>query len=166
MRDCRDAAAGRAAGLCSFELLAVRDAAADFFNNFTQGGTHRDLNKAGVVDLTAECEHLGALGSSRCPWRRNHSRSVEDDLRDVGIGLNVIQNGRLAEQALECRERRTADAARRACLRWRSSARSLRRRRTRRRRGGAQGRNQSRCRRCFCQAGRILSAWLMAICRR
>ena len=37
----------------------------------------------------------------------NHSGAVEDDLRDVGIGFHVVQNGGLAKQALVRRERRT-----------------------------------------------------------
>ena len=87
--------------------MAARDAAADFFNNFTQGGTHRNLNKAGIVNLTAECEHFGTC-ALLCANAAEPLRSLEEDLRDVGIRLNVIQNGRLLEQTSECRERRAA----------------------------------------------------------
>ena len=34
-------------------------------------------------------------------------RALQDDLRNVGIGLHVVQHGGLAEQALDRRERRT-----------------------------------------------------------
>ena len=34
-------------------------------------------------------------------------RALQDDLRHVGIGLHVVQDGGLAEQALDGRERRT-----------------------------------------------------------
>ena len=69
----RDAAAGGAAGLRGLELLAVRDAAADVIDDGAQGGTHGDFHQTGVVDLAAQCEHLGALGAARCPWRRYQS---------------------------------------------------------------------------------------------
>ena len=58
----RETSAGRTAGLGSLELLAVRNAAADLLYDLTQGGAHRDFHKTGVLDLAAECEHLGALG--------------------------------------------------------------------------------------------------------
>ena len=34
--------------------------------------------------------------------------AVEDDLGDVGVGFNVVEDGGLAEQALDRREGRTA----------------------------------------------------------
>ena len=61
----RDTAAGGAAGLGRFELLAAGDTAADFFDDFPQGGAHGDLHQAGVVNLAAQGEHLGALGFLR-----------------------------------------------------------------------------------------------------
>ena len=59
---CRDTSAGRAAGLCCFELLAIRDAAADLFDDLAQSGTHWDLYEAGVVDLAAQRKYLGSFG--------------------------------------------------------------------------------------------------------
>ena len=102
----RDASAGRTAGLCSLKLLAVRDAAADFLDDLAERGAHRDLNEAGVLDLAAECKDLGAL----CSLGTHGSIplcTLEDDLRNVCIGLNVVENGRLLIEALFCRERRT-----------------------------------------------------------
>ena len=58
---CGDTAAGGSAGLSSLELLAVRHAAADILDDLSEGGAHRDLNKAGVDYLAAEREDLGAL---------------------------------------------------------------------------------------------------------
>ena len=58
----RDTSAGRTAGLCRLELLAVRDTAADLLDDFAQGGTHRNLDQTGVVDFAAQGEDLGALG--------------------------------------------------------------------------------------------------------
>ena len=57
----RDTSAGRTACLCSLELLAVWYAAADLLDNFTQGSTHRYLNKTYVCDLTAQSEYLCTL---------------------------------------------------------------------------------------------------------
>ena len=73
----------------------------------TQGGCHRNLNKAGIVNLAAECEGLWCALFS-VPMLRNLLAAPRGDLRDVGIRLNVIQNGRLLEQTFECRERRAA----------------------------------------------------------
>ena len=41
------------------------------------------------------------------PMEANQSAPVEDDLGDVGVGLHVVQDGGLAEQALHRREGRT-----------------------------------------------------------
>jgi hypothetical protein len=62
IRAAGNAAAGGSAGLRGLELLAVRDAAADVLDDLAQRGAHRDLDKAGVVDLAAERERPW------CPW--------------------------------------------------------------------------------------------------
>ena len=102
----RDAAAGRTAGLRRFELLAVRDAAADVFDDLAQGRSHRDLHQTGVVDLAAEGEDLGALG-----FLGTHGSKpvgpVQNDLRNVCPGLDVVQDRRTLEQTGDSRERRT-----------------------------------------------------------
>ena len=103
---CGDTAAGRAAGLRRFEFLAVRDTAADFFDDGAKGGAHRDLDEAGVLDLAAEGEDLGTLGLLGTHGREPF-RTVDDDLGDVRPGLNVVQDGRALEQTLFGRERRT-----------------------------------------------------------
>ena len=59
---CRDTSAGRTTGLCCFEFLAIRDAAADLFDDLAQSGTHWDLYEAGVVDLAAQRKYLGSFG--------------------------------------------------------------------------------------------------------
>ena len=102
----RYASTGRTAELCCLELLAARYAAADFVDNGGEGSTHRDFNKTGVVDLAAESEYLGA-GSLLGAEVDEPFRTVEDDLGDVSISLNVVENGRLAEETLNSRERRT-----------------------------------------------------------
>ena len=101
-----DTTTGRTTGLSSLELLAVRNAAADFFDDFAQGDTHRDFNKTGILDLAAECEDLGTLGLFGTHGSKPFS-TVEDDLSDVCEGFNVVFNSGLTEQTLDCRERRT-----------------------------------------------------------
>ena len=100
----RDAAAGRTAGLNGLKLSAVRDAAADVIDDLAERGAHRDLNEAGVDDLAAECEDLGALallgahgGEPLC--------ALQNDLRDVRERFNVVDDRGLTEQALVRRER-------------------------------------------------------------
>ena len=57
------------------------------------------------MDLAAERKHLGALALFGA-HRREPLRSLEDNLRDVGPRLDVIQDRRLAKQTLDRRERR------------------------------------------------------------
>ena len=57
----RDTSAGRTAGLSRLELFAVGNAPADFFDNRSERSAHRNFDKTGVMYLTAEREHLGAL---------------------------------------------------------------------------------------------------------
>ena len=101
-----DTTTGRTTGLSSFELLAAGNAAADFFNNFSEGSTHRNFNETGVGDLTAESEYLGTLGGCSAHGSEPFG-SVEDDLSDVCESFYVIDDGRLTEKTLYSRERRT-----------------------------------------------------------
>ena len=57
----RDTSAGRSAGLCCLELLAVWNAAADLVNNGAQCGSHGNFHKTGVVDLAAQGKYFGAF---------------------------------------------------------------------------------------------------------
>jgi len=102
----RNTSAGRTAGLSCLELLAVGNAAADLINDGAQRSTHGNLDEAGVLDLAAQSEDLGALCALVAHSGKPCS-TLEDDLGDVGIGLNVVQNSGLAEQTLDSGERRT-----------------------------------------------------------
>jgi len=101
-----DTTAGRTAGLSSFEFLAVRNAAADFFNDFSERGTHGDFNETCVGDLTAESEYFCTLGGFGTHGSKPFG-SVKDDLSDVCERFNVIDDGGFAEETLYCGERRT-----------------------------------------------------------
>ena len=59
-----------------------------------------------MVDFAAEREYLGALALFGA-HRSKPLGTVEDNLRDVGVGLNVVENGGLLIQTLYSRERRT-----------------------------------------------------------
>ena len=101
-----NAAAGGTAGLSRFEFLAVGDAAADLFDDLPEGGAHGDFHQAGVLDLAAQSEDLGAFG-----LLGSHGgepvRTLQDDLGDVGVGFHVIQDSGFLEQTLDRREGRT-----------------------------------------------------------
>src|SRR5208283_365961 len=56
-----DATARRSACLHRLELLLVGNAPADLVDDVAQGDAHRDLDQAGVVDLSDQGEDLGAL---------------------------------------------------------------------------------------------------------
>ena len=59
-----------------------------------------------MVDLAAQSEYLGALGLLGTHGGEPVG-ALEDDLRDVGVGLNVVEDGGLSVQALDSRERGT-----------------------------------------------------------
>jgi len=103
---CRETSAGRTTGLSCLELLAVGNAAADFFNNFTESSTHGDFHETGVLDLTAESEYLGTGRTSSTEGLEPIS-TVENDLSDVSVGFYVVYDGRLTPETLNSRERRT-----------------------------------------------------------
>ena len=102
----RDAAAGGTAGLSRFEFLAVGDAAADLFDDLPEGGAHGDFHQAGVLDLAAQSEDLGAFGLLGAHGGEP-VRTLQDDLGDVGVGLHVVQDSGFLEQTLDRREGRT-----------------------------------------------------------
>ena len=130
-----DAAAGRPAGLDGLERAAVGDAAADLEDDLAQRDAHGHFDQAGVVDLAGQGEDFGALALLGAD-AGEPVRAVADDRGDIGEGLDVVDEGRAAPEAVT--RPGTADAAAgcRACPRSRRSAPSLRRRQTRRRRGG------------------------------
>ena len=103
--DRRNTAAGRTAGLRRLEPLAIGNASADLFDDLAERCAHGDFHQADVRDLAAEGEHLGALGGLGTD-RGIPLRSLEDDLGDVGIGLDVVEDGRLPEETFHSRERR------------------------------------------------------------
>src|SRR5659263_312858 len=92
------AASGRTTHLDGLEMPIARDAAADVEDQLAQGHAHRHLDEAGVVQLAGQGEDLGAravLG----PHRPVPLGPVDDDQRDVGPGLDVVDVGRFAPQA-------------------------------------------------------------------
>ena len=98
--------ARRSACLDGLELLAAGDSSADVVDQLPEGCSHRDLDQSDVVDLAAECEDLGSLGllgSDRCECLG----TVAHDVRDTCQGLDVVDDGRLAPQSLDCREWRS-----------------------------------------------------------
>ena len=100
------AAAGRAAGLCGLELLAVRDTAADIVYDLSERRTHRDLDQSGMIYLAAQCKHLCAFGFLGT-HRGKPFRTVKYYLSHVGKGLDIVYYRRLPEQAFDRRERRS-----------------------------------------------------------
>ena len=56
-----DTSAGGTSGLSSLELLTVGNTAAYLIDDLVKGNTHGDLNKTGVLDLSAESEYLSTL---------------------------------------------------------------------------------------------------------
>ena len=80
-------------------------AAAHVLDDDPQRGPHRHLDQAGVVDFARQSEDLGPLAlvgaDGRVPIR-----PAANDPRDVGEGLDVVDEGRQAEQAALRREGR------------------------------------------------------------
>ena len=95
----RQTAAGGAADLNSLELLAVADTAADAEDDFPQGGTHGNLDQAGVLNVTGQGKGLGAGGGLGADLHILGS-AVLDDGGHVGKGLHVVQDGGLVKQAV------------------------------------------------------------------
>ena len=102
----RHAAARWAAGLRGLELAALRDAPANVEHDLPQRRTHGHLDEAGVVHLAGEREDLGAgaLLGAEGPVMVG---AVQDDVRNVGEGLDIVDVCGLAPQAGLRGERRT-----------------------------------------------------------
>ncbi len=92
--------------MSSFVALVVGDAAADVENDLAKRSTHRNLNKTGVFDFAADGENLSTGRFFRADASEPVS-TVQNNFRDIGVRLDVIENRRLAEDALNSRERRT-----------------------------------------------------------
>src|SRR5664280_743102 len=101
----RDAAAGGPSRLGGFEAAAVRDAAADFLDDGAQRDAHRHLDETGVADRPGEGEHLGALAAARADGGEPLG-AAQEDRRDAGPRLDVVDQCRLAPEAVLRRERR------------------------------------------------------------
>ena len=91
----RNTSTGRSACLCCFEFLIVRDTAADFLYYLAQRRAQRDLHQAGVGDLAAEGEDLGAgalLGAELtepvCAVEHDGGGLSDIQLRSEGDTLN------------------------------------------------------------------------------
>ena len=102
----RDAAARGTAGLHGLDLAAVRGAAADVVDELGQRRAEGHLDEAGVLDLAHEREDLGA-GALGAAGLAEPGRAAGHDGRDVVPGLDVVDVGGLAVEALLGRERRT-----------------------------------------------------------
>ena len=100
----RKAAAGRSARLDGLEFLPVLDTSTDVVDDFTQRGSHRNFDKSYVVDFAGKGEHLGTLGLLGTDGSEPF-RSLGQDDRDVGKGLDVVDVRRFTEVTGLCRER-------------------------------------------------------------
>ena len=101
----RKAATRRTASLNGLELLPILDAAANIVDNLPQRSTHRHLDKAHVVDLSGQGEHLRPLGFFRADGGKPLGTPGEDD-GHVGQSLHVIHIGRPTHVARFGGERR------------------------------------------------------------
>ena len=84
----RQASAGRAADLDSFELLAVLDAAADVIDDFAERRAHRDFDQAGVDHVARESKCFGSGAGFRTEGTEPCG-TLLDDIRNVCKGFNV-----------------------------------------------------------------------------
>ena len=95
----RDAAAGGSAGLHRLDAVAVHAAATHIVDELAERGAERHFDQAGVRHLADEGEHLGA-GAGVAADPGEPRRALGDDRRDVEPGLDVVDVGRMAPQAL------------------------------------------------------------------
>ncbi len=101
-----NAAAGRAADLGGLEGLAAGDAAADVVDQIAERHAHRHFDEARVFDRAGQGEDLSALAPFSA-LGGVPAAAAEDDRRDVGIGLDVVEHRGLAPETLLGREGRT-----------------------------------------------------------
>ena len=99
------AAARGAAELHGLQGLAAGHAAADLVDDLAELHADRHLDQAGVGDVAAQGEDLGALALLGA-GRREPLGALHDDRVDVGVGLDVVEHAGLAPEALDRRKRR------------------------------------------------------------
>src|SRR5262249_24899297 len=98
-----------AAGDGALGLAPLPDAAAVFVDQLADGHAQRQLVGAGPLDVAADVVQLRAVAAALRPGRvrRRHAHRLEpldaavDDVDDVGQRLGVVDDGRLAEGALD-----------------------------------------------------------------
>jgi hypothetical protein len=97
---------GDAAGDGALELLAVAHAAAVLLDEGAKGDAEVELVAAGLVDVSGHAHELGAPGGraadgGAAPLLAEPLPAVLDDAGEVGEGFDVVDDGGLAEEALE-----------------------------------------------------------------
>ena len=102
---CRDTSAGWSAGLRSLEFLAIGDPSANLFYDLPQCCSIGISTSPVFLTLPPRANTFVPLDFS-VPME-DHSHPVQDDLRNICQRLYVIQDRRLLEQSLKCREWRT-----------------------------------------------------------
>ena len=107
----RNAAAGRSAGLHRLDVMAERSAAAaDVVDEVAERRAERHFDQAGVHHLADQGEDLGS-GTGLAADLGEPRRAFGNDRRDVEPGLDVVDVGRMAPQALLGRDKEDAAAS-------------------------------------------------------
>ena len=138
----REIGAERAADLHRAHRPAGRRAAADIVDQLAQRQAERRLEQAAILDIAGQLDRHGAARAADAEIAIGVG-AVGQDHRHRGERDHVVDDGRLAEQALMRRQRRLGAHLRRACLRDCRAARFPRRRHRRRRRRGSRCRKRS-----------------------
>ena len=103
---CRNTTAGRSACLSSLKLLAVWNTATDILDDGTKCRTHRNFYKTCIVDLTIDSEYLCTFGLL-CTHGSKPFSTIQDDLWNIRISLNIVQDSRACEKTFNSREWRS-----------------------------------------------------------
>ncbi len=97
------APSGGTTDLGRLEGFVVFDAAAYVVYEFPEGGADGHLHEAGITNGPGKGKHLGALAVLGTDTRVGLG-ALGENRGDVGVGLDVVENGWLAPQALVGRE--------------------------------------------------------------